>query len=158
MAKAKRRTRRAKARPRARRKAIKVTRRTRRPRDYGKSSWTIRFRTERELLERLEGLVALFEGTEATGGQLEGLAAGESCLSLIQSVQIVAQALAPKTFTPTEKLADTYLTSQERELFRARAVKGVSGAGCQISETDVPAEEGTTHSAVVGAIRDNAHG
>lgn len=73
-------------------------------------------------------------------------------------MQIVAQALAPKTFTPTEKLGETYLTAQERELFRARAVSGVTTAGCSIGEADVPAAEGTTHSAVVGAIRDNAHG
>ena len=88
---------------------------------------------------------------------LEAVSAADSCLSLIQSVQIVAKALSPKTFHPPEKLGDTYLTSQERELFKARVVRGVTGAGCQIGDTDVPAEEGTTHSAVVGAIRENAH-
>ena len=73
-------------------------------------------------------------------------------------MQIVAKALEPKTFNPPEKLGDTYLLSQERELFKARTVTGVVKGGCQIADTGVPAEEGTTHSAVVAAIRENAHG
>lgn len=150
--------RRTKARTAVKRKKAARPRSTKRTRDYGKSSWTIRFRTERELRERLEGLVALFEDRGSADTQLELAGARDSCLSLIQSVQIVAQALSPKTFTPTEKLGDTYLTSQERELFRARAVRGVTSAGCDIDETAVPMGEATTHSAVVGAIRDGAHG
>jgi hypothetical protein len=127
------------------------------PLDFAKSSLTIRFKTEHELRERLRGLMTLFGG-DAAGGSMEAVAGVDSCLSLIQSVQIVAKALAPKTFTPIEKLGDTYLASQERELFKARVVKGVTGAGCQIGDADVPAEEATTHSAVVGAIREHAHG
>jgi hypothetical protein len=126
---------------------------------FARSSLTIRFRTEDELRERLASLLALFGSQEvARSNSLERVEASESCLSLIQSVRIVAAALAPKTFNPPEKLGDTYLTSQERELFRARVVKGVTGAGCRIRDTDVPAGEGTTHSAAVGAVRENAHG
>jgi hypothetical protein len=132
--------------------------RTQQPLNFAKSSLTIRFKTESELRERLEGLMMLFGAADAARGSLEAVAGVDSCLSLIQSVQIVAKALAPKTFTPTEKLGDTYLASQERELFKARVVKGVTGAGCRIDDTDVPAEEATTHSAVAGAIRENAHG
>ena len=146
----------AASRPTARRKRKKAVRRTRRTADYGSSAWTIRFRTERELRERLDALLALFDDEAAAVG-LETTAEGESCLSLIQAVQIVARALAPKAFVPTEKLGDTYLTAQERELFRNRAVRGVTSAGCTISDGDVPSGEGTTHSAVAGAIRDNAH-
>ena len=67
-------------------------------------------------------------------------------------------ALSPKNFLPGEKLGETYLTSQERELFKARVVRGVKTAGCQIADDDVPAEDATTHSAVVLALRQNAHG
>jgi hypothetical protein len=135
------------------RKAIR--RRKRRPLEFAKSSLTIRFKTEDELRERLADLTMLFPVRH--GASLETVTAAESCLSLIQSAQIVARALSPKIFSPPEKLGDTYLTTQERELFKARVVRGVTAAGCQIGDTDVPAEEGTTHSAVVGAIRENAH-
>lgn len=130
----------------------------RQPLDFARASLTIRFKTESELRERLEGLLTLFGGADAAGVQFEAAGAADSCLSLIQSVQIVAKALDPKTFNPTEKLGDTYLTSQERELFKARVVKGVTGAGCRIADSDVPAEEATTHSAVVGAVREKARG
>ena len=132
-------------------------RKTQRRRDFSKSAWTIRFKTEGELREQLESLLSLFERPRSRRGQFDELAAAESCLSLIQCVGIVAQALAPKAFIPTEKLGDTYLTSQERELFKARVVKGVAGAKCDITEADVPAGEGTTHSAVVNAVRKRAH-
>ncbi len=128
-----------------------------RPMALTKTSLTIRFKTEAELCERLAGLSALF-GRPAAAGDLEVVAGVDSCLSLIQAVQIVAKALEPKTFNPPEKLGDTYLLSQERELFKARTVKGVVKDGCQIADAGVPAEEGTTHSAVVAAIRENAHG
>lgn len=93
----------------------------------------------------------------AEGGTLEAAGGLDSCLSLIPAARVVASALLPKNFLPTEKLGETYLTSQERELFKARVVRGVKAAGCQIADGDVPAEEATTHSAVVMALRQNAH-
>ena len=122
-----------------------------------KSSLTIRFKTESELSERLAELSTLFGGGGAERGTLEAVVALDSCLSVIPATRVVAAALSPKTFVPTEKLGETYLMPQERELFKARVVKGVKGAGCQIADDDVPAEEGTTHSDVVMALRQNAH-
>jgi hypothetical protein len=142
----------------SRRAAKPAKRRKRQHLEFARSSLTIRFKTESELRERLAGLMTLFDDAGSTTESLEAAGAVDSCLSLIQSVQIVAKALAPRTFTPTEKLGDTYLASQERELFKARVVKGVTAAGCRIGDTNVPAEATTTHSAVAGAIRQNAHG
>jgi anti-sigma factor RsiW len=132
--------------------------RARHPLTFARSSLTIQFRTEGELRERLAGLLALFGSPAPANDVLERVEAVESCLSLIESVGIVAAALSPKAFNPPEKLGDTYLLSQERELFRARVVSGVTAAGCRIRDTDVPAGEGTTHSAAVRAVRENAHG
>jgi len=146
------------AAPRKRSKATAArarTRGSRGPIQLAKHALTIKFKTESELSEHLRGLSSLFRASEPSG--LETAGPAESCLSLIQALEIVIAALAPKAFTPTEKLGETYLTSQERELFRARAVRGVTGQGCQIGDTSVPAEETTTHSNVVNAIRDNAH-
>jgi hypothetical protein len=125
--------------------------------EFTKSSLTIRFKTESELSERLAELSTLFGGGGTERGALEAVAGLDSCLSVIPAARVVANALSPKNFEPTETLGDTYLTSQERELFRARVVRGVNSAGCRIADADVPAEEGTTHSAVVMALRQNAH-
>ena len=147
------------SRTRTRKSAKRRRVRPRHPLTFARSSLTVRFRTEGELRDRLAGLLTLFESTgSARGDVLESVEAVESCLSLIESVGIVAAALSPKTFNPPEKLGDTYLMLQERELFRDRVVRGVTAAGCRIRDTDVPAGEGTTHSAAVRAVRENAHG
>lgn len=138
-------------------KAKPVKRRKQQALEFAKSSVTIRFRTEDELRERLAELTAFFAGGHTERGTLEVAGGLDSCLSLIPAARVVASALSPKSFLPTEKLGETYLTSQERELFKARVVRGVSAVGCQISDDDVPAEEATTHSAVVLALRQNAH-
>jgi hypothetical protein len=145
-------------RPKSPRKSSKpVKGRKQQPLELAKSSLTIRFRTESELVERLAELTTLFSVGRAAGGTLEAAGGLDSCLSLIPAARVVASALSPKNFLPTEKLGETYLTSQERELFKARVVRGVKAAGCQIADGDVPAEESTTHSAVVMALRQNAH-
>jgi hypothetical protein len=139
------------------RQPAKRTRR-RQPVELAKTSLTIRFRSEFELQRSLEAMAALFgDGGAAARAGLEAVTAIDSCLTVIPAVQIVSRALSPKAFLPTEKLGETYLMSQEREAFKARVVNGVTGAGCQIDDTDVPADEGTTHSAVVLALRQNAH-
>ena len=144
------------SRTKARRPVKSAKRRKQQSFELTKSSLTIRFKTESELSERLAELATLFGGGVERGA-LEAVAGLDSCLSVIPASRVVATALSPKSFVPTEKLGETYLTSQERELFRARVVKGVKSAGCQIADTDVPAEEATTHSAVVVALRQNAH-
>jgi len=141
----------------SRRSSRAATRRKRPSVEFAKSSLTIRFKTENELSQTLAGLTTLFDLTAAGGSTLEAAGTLDSCLSVLPAARVVASALSPKDFVPTEKLGDTYLTSQERELFRARIVKAVSREGCQIADADVPAEEGTTHSAVVLALRRNAH-
>ncbi len=141
-----------------RKPAKRVKRQQQHSLEFTKSSFTIRFRTESELRERLRELTTLFEGGGAERGTLEAVSGLDSCLSVIPAARVVANALLPKGFLPTEKLGETYLTSQERELFKARVVRGVKNAGCQIADDDVPAEETTTHSAVVLALRRHAHG
>jgi hypothetical protein len=150
--------RKATRRPKPSRKSSKPVKRSKQqPFELAKSSLTIRFRTEDELRERLAELTTLFGDGRAERGTLEAAGGLDSCLSLIPAARVVASALSPKIFLPTEKLGETYLTSQERELFKARVVRGVRAAGCQIADDDVPAEEATTHSAVVIALRQNAH-
>lgn len=144
-------------RAQSRKSARPVKRRKQPSVEFAKSSLTIRFKTESELSERLAELTTLFGATSTRGGTLEAVAGLDSCLSVIPAARVVANALAPKNFVPAEKLGDTYLTSQERELFRARVIEGVNREGCGIADADVPAEEGTTHSAVVMALRQNAH-
>jgi len=155
-------TKKRKARPTLKRRqsgksAEPAKRRTQQALEFAKSSLTIRFKTESDLSERLAELTILF-GAAGTGpGTLEAVGGLDSCLSVIPAARIVANALSPKDFMPTEKLGDTYLTSQERELFKARVVRGVNRNGCHIADDDVPAEEATTHSAVVMALRQHAH-
>ena len=149
-------------RPRPRRKqsatsAKRSKRRKQQRVEFKTSSLTIRFKTESELSERLAELTTLFGAAATSPGTLEAVSGLDSCLSVIPAARIVANALSPKNFVPTEKLGDTYLTSQERELFKARVVRGVNREGCQIADDDIPAEEATTHSAVVMALRQNAH-
>jgi hypothetical protein len=141
----------------SRRSSRPAKRRTHRPVEFAKSSLTIRFTTESELSDTLAALATLFDLAATGGTTLEAAGRLDSCLSVLPAARVVAHALSPKNFVPTEKLGDTYLTSQERELFRARVVRGVSREGCQIADADVPAGEATTHSAVVMALRQNAH-
>lgn len=127
-----------------------------------KATLTIEFANERELRNRLAALLEMLDrpaarGADAAAGLAAGAAAAESCLTLFEAVDVVDEALEPKDFVPSEKLGDTYLTSQERESFKARVVERVEARRCRIDAQDVPADEGTIHSAVAGAVRDNAH-
>jgi hypothetical protein len=121
-----------------------------------RTTLTIQFGSEQELKNRLEALLSLFEFPGAVG-RAAAPAAADSCLSLFPAIDVVSEALAPKNFLPSEKLGDTYLSSQERELFRARVVDRVESRGCKIDADQVPSDEGKTHGDVVSAVRENAH-
>jgi hypothetical protein len=120
---------------------------------------TIEFGSERELRNRLAALLEMLDTPAARGADAAAaaVAAAEGCLTLFEAVDVVDEALAPKDFVPSEKLGDTYLTSQEREAFKARVVERVEARRCRIDASDVPADEGTIHSTVAGAVRDHAH-
>lgn len=124
---------------------------------FQKTSVTIRFDNEQELRSRLRDLVALVEPPrQRTGMALAAAAAAEPALTLFQAIEVVSEALDPHKLDPPEKLGETYLTSQERELFQARVVNEVGDRRCRIDAADVPAEEATTHGSVITAVREKA--
>jgi hypothetical protein len=147
-----------KPRPRTRARA-----RVRPPLAFDKRSLTIQFENEHDLREKLRQVLSLFDEQTGARAVTRGTravavdAAAGPCIPLLTATAIVVEALAPKAFSPPEKLGTTYLIPQERELFRQRVVDGVGDRGCQIDSTDVPSDEAATHGGVVSAVRQNAH-
>ncbi len=122
---------------------------------FKKATVTIAFTGEQDLRARLQALLAVLAPPAPAMARAAGLAA-DPCLDLFQSIQVVTDALHPKPFEPAEKLSDTYLTAEERELFQARVVDEVGERRCRIDADEVPAEGGTTHGNVVTAVREKA--
>ncbi len=149
-----------KPRPRTRKRA-----KNKAPLALAKQSLTIRFKNEHDLRERLRQVLSLFDEPAPSAVLTRGVgaafdvadAAAEPCMPLLAATAIVVDALAPKAFSPPEKLGTTYLIPQERELFRQRVVDRVKKKSCVINPTDVPSDEGATHGAVVSAVRQNAN-
>jgi hypothetical protein len=138
-----------------------------RPRSHAvtlrKATVTIEFANEGELRNHLAALLEMLDRPANAAAAMAperstaaAAAAVESCLTLFDAVDVVAEALEPKDFVPSEKLGTTYLTPQERESFQARVVERVEARRCRIDASDVPSDEGTLHSAVAGAVRDRA--
>lgn len=126
---------------------------------FHRATLTIAFDNEEELRDRLRELLALVEPPREVAVMTTADAVAmpaESCLTLFQAIDVVNRALHPQRLDPPEKLGETYLSSQERELFQARVVKEVGAQGCAIEAAHVPAGVDTTHANVITAVREKA--